>query len=299
MSTRTANAAAVPAELIAACQSLGLNTSGATSLRQHATGVYLLPAAEAVARVGRAETADQTATSLAVVQWLAEQGFPVPEPLTCEPVPVARGSVVTVWRYYPQNAPGQVTVSDLGALLRQLHQLDNSPVPLPAYQPLAELRSLLGSEAAAGLLTADREWLTRRAGEVVEAYHQLDSALGVGLVHGDAYPGNLMIGAGGVVMLGDWDEIARAPRELDLVNTYQGRRFGRTPAQLDAFSCAYGWDVRNWSGFSVLREMRDLHTLASFIRRAATGHHSAAAAEFSHRIATLRTGDTTARWHAA
>lgn len=81
------------------------------------------------------------------------------------------------------------------------------------------------------------------------------------------------------------------------MNTYQGARYGRTPQELDTFSELYGYDVRGWSGFSILREMRDLHTLTSFIRLADGGHHTQAK-ELAYRLDTLKRGDLHARWNA-
>ena len=118
------------------------------------------------------------------------------------------------------------------------------------------------------------------------------------MIHGDAYPGN-MLWDGDQVILGDWDETATSPRELDLVNIYlQGKRFGRPEAELEEFAAAYGYDVTAWPGFGVLLDMRSLHTLGSFIRRAAAGNRSARA-ELAHRVRTLKAGDTEAAWHAA
>ncbi|MGW7488995.1 phosphotransferase family protein [Streptomyces sp. NPDC054786] len=78
--------------------------------------------------------------------------------------------------------------------------------------------------------------------ELLDAYAHLDFPLGQGLVHGDAYPGKTLRD-GSAATLGDWDEAAIGPRETDLANTFQGVRFGRTPAQLRAFSDAYGYDL--------------------------------------------------------
>ncbi|MCW2904049.1 MAG: hypothetical protein JWO67_6314 [Streptosporangiaceae bacterium] len=100
------------------------------------------------------------------------------------------------------------------------------------------------------------------------------------------------------MILGDWDEVATGPRELDLINTHHGARMGRSEAERVAFTTAYGWDVTAWDGYSTLPAMRDVHTLAAFIERAAAGDQ-AAANEVEHRIATLRAGDTDARWHSA
>ena len=132
---------------------------------------------------------------------------------------------------------------------------------------------------------ADWQWLTDRATELIDRYHELDSELGTGFVHGDAYSGNTLWGPDGI-LLGDWDEASSAPLELDLANTYQGARFGETETELDAFADAYGWDIRTWDGFAILRDMRDLHTLGSYIRRSATDR--AAAAELRLRVRTLR-----------
>lgn len=120
--------------------------------------------------------------------------------------------------------------------------------------------------------------------------------LGEGFIHGDAYPCN-MLWDGDHAVLGDWDEVAHGPRELDLVNTHQGARFGRDLAERKAFTAAYGWDVTSWSGFPTLRAMRDLHTLAVYIERSDSGD-ALAATELQHRLTTLRHGDAMARWRA-
>lgn len=63
------------------------------------------------------------------------------------------------------------------------------------------------------------------------------------------------------------------------------------------FNAAYGYDVTTWPGFPVLREMRDLHTLGSYIRLADTGNEQAAT-QLRFRINTLKRGEVDARWNA-
>lgn len=63
------------------------------------------------------------------------------------------------------------------------------------------------------------------AHELIAAFEELDYALAPGLVHGDAYLGNCLWD-GDHALLGDRDEAAIGPREVDLAN-YQGRRFGK------------------------------------------------------------------------
>jgi aminoglycoside phosphotransferase (APT) family kinase protein len=167
-------------------------------------------------------------------------------------------------------------------------------VQLSPYQPLKNLGDSV--TASTSLPLEDRAWLLARRSELLEKYAQLDFPLRYGWIHGDAYPGNTLWD-GDRALLGDWDEVGTGPRELDLVNTHQGARFGRSRAERDAFTRAYGYDVTTWPGFPVLREMRDLHTLGSYIRLADTGNEQAAT-QLRYRIATLKHGDVNALWKA-
>lgn len=97
-------------------------------------------------------------------------------------------------------------------------------------------------------------------------------------------------------MLGDGDHVAVGPREWDPMHIhYVHKRFGRpSERELDEFARAYGWDVRDWSGLGLLVAVRELNGLSPYI-------HTAPAKEFSrkelaHRVRSLRSGDTTARW---
>jgi len=151
-------------------------------------------------------------------------------------------------------------------------------------------------EASTSLSAHDRAWLLARRNDLIGEYELLDFPLREGWIHGDAYPGNTLWDDGRA-LLGDWDEIGAGPRELDLVNTHQGARFGRPQAERDAFTAAYGYDVTAWPGFPVLREIRDFHTLGSYIRLADTGNEKAAT-ELTFRLDTLKRGDSDAQWNA-
>ncbi|MFI5944253.1 phosphotransferase enzyme family protein [Streptomyces uncialis] len=275
-----------------ACSQLGLSARDIAVIRSHATPVFLLPGANAVARVKPlAEEAD-SARGIALLRWLTDQGFPAVEPLDV-PQPVQCGPyVVTLWVRYSQHRTGAPPPSALGTLLRQLHELPVPPVELPPYQPLASLHDAVTSSST--LSPDDRRWLESAVEESRSDYRALRSPLGQGFVHGDAYPGNTLWD-GDTVRLADWDEAAFGPRELDLANTFQGARFGRTRQEIEEFVRHYGHDPSHWPGLRTLITMRDLHTLASFIRRADGGDPSATA-QLSHRLTTLRTGRAQARW---
>src|SRR4051812_32119933 len=94
--------------------------------------------------------------------------------------------------------------------------------------------------------------------------------LGIGLIHNDAHPGNLLPDPAelhGYVMT-DWDGASIGPRELDVI-----------------LVGAPG---------SRLRDIRDLHSLAGHIR--AAPHKPAALAELRTRVRSPRDDDLTVRW---
>ncbi|MFI9311029.1 phosphotransferase enzyme family protein [Streptomyces triculaminicus] len=275
----------------AACRAMGLDTRGLASLRNHATAVFFLPFEDTVVRVSPSAKTNEVRTAVTLTRWLVDQGFPATEPLL-QPVQLD-AFTITFWKHYPQDQRAQPPAEHLGALLRQLHDLPPPPVDLPVYQPLASLSRAVASSTS---LSQDiRTWLTETMTALLHAYEGLDSLLGTGLVHGDAYPGNTLWDGASVVRLGDWDEAAVGPRELDLANTLQGIRFGRSQQTISAFTRAYEYDPRTWDGLPVLIAIRDLHTLGSFIRRADTGDPQAGR-QLQHRLDTLRAGNRSARW---
>lgn len=278
--------------LRAACAQAGLNSSTASALRQHAASVWLLRDVDIVVRIGR--SAERAELAVRITRWLHEQGFPAVRPIDIDQPVTLDDAAVTFWTHYPQHGRPAPGAAALGGLLRRLHHLSQPPVALETYVPLSALGTVLESDTQ--LSEGDRSWLIDRRMHLLSTCQQLQSVLGEGFIHGDAYPGNALWD-GDSVRLGDWDEVARGPRELDLVNTHQGERFGRSAAERQAFSDAYGWDVTAWPGYSTLREVRDLHTLGAYIARA--GRRDArAAAELRHRVATLRAGDRRSLWHA-
>ncbi|WP_372412661.1 phosphotransferase [Streptomyces luteireticuli] len=277
----------------AGCHALGIDARGLMPLREHATSVYRLPNEDAVARVSPRAKSDAIVRGVALAGWLVDQGYPATEPLDVAQ-PFTHGPyVINFWRYYPQHNRDQPAPEHLGRLLRQLHDLPPPPMALPVYQPLASLCTAIGRSR---LPAEIRSWLTEATRELLDAYSRLDFPLGTGLIHGDAYPGNL-IWDGSSVRLGDWDEAALGPRELDLASTHHGAvRFGRPQQLINAFTRAYGYDASAWSGLSTLVAIRDFHTLGAFIKRADAGDLRAAA-QLHHRIATLQDGNRNARWN--
>ena len=278
---------AAASALLDAASRCGLDARGAWLMRRFGTAVYHLPAADAVARIAllTPDSVTRLATSVRVTRWLTETGFPTVEPLPVGQPVTGHGCVVTFWRYLPQEGPAP-RPADLGRLLRQLHGLGSPPVPLPAYQPLVSVRRAIDASRAVG--EDERAWLTDRCEQLVRAYGQLTFQLPAGMIHGDAWRGNLLRDRHRVV-LADWDTVSTGHREIDLVPTLQASRFGLPEDQRDAFVAAYGHDIRSWDGYPVLRHMRELSTLSAMLR---DSHADAAAhREMGIRLRSLRTGD--------
>ncbi|MEV6871663.1 phosphotransferase [Amycolatopsis sp. NPDC051128] len=286
------------AALDLACRHAGLDPTGAVALRNHANGVYLLPAAGdtgIVVKVAALAAREQANRAVRLTQWLTDQGFPCTRPAEVDQSIEVADYVATFWVFYDQTDRGVPSAGHLGSLLRVLHQLPAPPVKLPTAAPLSSFAEAVAADST--LPDDDRRWLIGERDRLLDDFQGLAFPLGAGLIHGDAYPGNTLWDDDRV-LLGDWDEPAWGPRELDLANTIQGGiRFGRTPAELDAFTTAYGYDPRDWTGIDTLVRIRDLHTLGSFLRRAGNGD-AAAAAELQRRMQSLRYNDRSS-WIAA
>jgi len=281
--------------LVDACHQVGLDPTGAVLMRYHVNAVYHLPHARAVVRLSAARRLDQARRSIDVTRWLIAGGFPATAPLdVLQPVPTD-GCMATFWRYYDQTGRSLPPPPKLAQLLRQLHRFEPPPLPLPTYQPLTSFLDELRAHGPHVLVAPEYAFLQDQAEELLTTYGGLPSALGSGLIHGDARLGNLLWDQDAVV-LGDWDSVSIGPREFDLVITYQGTRYGRSAADLDAFTQAYSWDVRQWPGYATLRAIRDLQTLGAPLRLAED--RPDVAAELHHRIRGLMAHDNEQQWHA-
>ncbi|MFC9249955.1 phosphotransferase enzyme family protein [Amycolatopsis thailandensis] len=287
------------AALVLACREAGLDPGDAVPLRRHATSVYRIPRTgsgrDLIAKIAPSTMRARAERAIHLTRWLRAHDFPCVEPAEVSQPIDAGDFVVTFWIHYDQRQKTVPDASHLGRLLRQLHALPMPPVDLPAAAPLRHFADLVTSSTTVS--DGDKVWLLAERHRLLADYAQLDFPLGVGMLHGDAYPGNTLWN-GGTAILGDWDEPAIGPRELDLAPTLQGGiRFGRSSTELDAFTIAYGYDPRDWTGLPVLAGLRDLHTLGSFLRRAQHGDITAVN-ELDLRIASLRRRDNSS-WRAA
>ncbi|MFF5937127.1 phosphotransferase enzyme family protein [Streptomyces sp. NPDC012508] len=249
---------------------------------------------ELVVKIGRdAELLPRAERELALADWLAATD--VPAVRAAEPKPrLVDGHPVTLWHRLPE-AVRPAEPRDLAPLLRRIHALpEPDGFTLPRRDLLGGVERWLRL-AGDAVAPADAEFLRERRDAFAPAAAALTPHLTPGPIHGDALPRNVHVGPDGPVLV-DLETFSSDLREHDLVVLALSRdRYGLDPAAHDAFTEAYGWDVRKWEGCAVLRGARETASCAWVAQHAPTNPR--ALAEFERRVASLREGDPEVRWY--
>jgi aminoglycoside phosphotransferase (APT) family kinase protein len=269
-----------------ACGEVGLDVRGAELLRLAANAVFLLPGPHVVVRISTPRSQlPGVRRTVQVARWLGEIGFPAVRLHGEYQQPVVVGDyLATFWDYLPPG-DGSPSLEALARLLRQLHPL-TPPFPLPRWDPVTDARQMLarGDSLAQG----DRAFLEGLCDQVEAELALLAPALPAGVIHGDAWQGNLLAHNGSPVLC-DLDQVSAGPREWDLVPTIvNGLRFGYPPGPARRFLQVYGFDVTLWHGFPALRRARELVMLAGVAPVLSSS--PLIAQEFTRRLDGLRTG---------
>ncbi|MET7416064.1 aminoglycoside phosphotransferase family protein [Streptomyces rubiginosohelvolus] len=255
-------------------------------------------AGDLVIKVGRDATGHpelraRAEREVALADWLAASGVPAVRAAEREPR-LVEGHPVTLWHRLP-DAVRPAEPRDLAPLLTRVHAL---PAPTDFTLPRREL--LGGVErwltlAGDAIDPADADYLRERRDGFAAAAAALVPHLPPGPIHGDALPRNVHVGPDGPVLV-DLETFSADLREHDLVVLALSRdRYGLDPAAYDAFTAAYGWDVREWEGCAVLRGARETASCAWVSQHAPA--NPKALAEFRRRVASLREGDAEVRWY--
>ncbi|MFJ4205182.1 phosphotransferase enzyme family protein [Streptomyces sviceus] len=250
-------------------------------------------AGDLVVKVGRdAELLDRARRELDIAGWLAEAGVPAVRAAEPEARSV-EGHPVTLWHRLP-DAVRPAEARDLAELLRVVHALPAPPFELPPRELLGGVERWLRL-AGDAVDPADAAYLRERRDGFAAAAAAVTPRLEPGPIHGDALPRNVHVGPDGPVLV-DLETFSSDLREHDLVVMALSRdRYGVPAAAYDAFTAAYGWDVREWEGCSVLRGARETASCAWVAQHAPSNPR--ALTEFERRVASLRDGDETVRWY--
>jgi len=283
--------------LAEACRAAGLAPEGAREVAFGENAVFDLEAEPVVVRIGRsAALLDRARREAEVAAWLAAEGVPAVRPAAGVPgALLVAGHPVTFWDRLPEPVR-PAGGADLGALLRRVHALGEPPFRLPRRDLLAGVDRWLAA-AAGHIDPADAAYLLRRRDACAERIAGLRPLLQPGPIHGDALPRNVHVGPDGPVLV-DLETFATDLREHDLVVMALARdRYGLPEAEYRAFTAAYGRDVdAEWEGAGALRGARETAS-AAWVAQHVPGDPRALE-EFRRRVASLRAGDATARWHA-
>lgn len=251
-------------------------------------------AGDLVVKVGRdAELLGRARRELDIAVWLAEADVPAVRAAETKPL-LVEGHPVTVWHRLPDPVrPAEPR--DLAELLRVVHALPTPSFTLPPRELLGGVERWLRL-AGDAIDPADAAYLRERRDGFAAAAAGLAPHLPPGPIHGDALPRNVHIGPDGPVLV-DLETFSADLREHDLVVMALSRdRYGLPAAVYRSFVEAYGWDVREWEGCSVLRGARETASCAWVAQHAPS--NPKALAEFERRVASLREGDETVRWYA-
>ena len=204
-----------------------------------------------------------------------------------------RGHEITIWDDVPSRRRPEAT--DLAALLRSVHGVGVGPVDLPPWDPITGIRRRITSATAAS--AAVLRFLAAQCDEIAAELAELDGSeplLSRGLVHGDAFLGNVIVGPAGPVLC-DFDSTAWGPREWDLVPVAVGaQRFDYGADLQRRLAEAYGVDVTGWKGFDTLRRVRELQLVTSVLP--VLGANPGLRRQWRFRLNSLRRQDRDARW---
>jgi hypothetical protein len=287
------SSAALPV-LRQACQQAGLSSDGAELLRIGENAIFQLAGNPIVVRIARSpDRLPRVKREVCVARWLAATHVPAvhvadefDQPL------IVDGHPVTFWHAVTGGEPIPTHV-DLARLLAAYHAAPDCPCDLHTFEPLAISKSRLAK--ADDIDVNDRDFLETHCADLTAQFKDLEFALPQGPIHGDAHTKNLLTDHGQVVLI-DFEAAAIGPREWDLLPTSIAvQRYGLPEEQYQEFAAAYGFDVRSWPGYSVLREIREL-TMTTWIMQNVR-ESPEIAAEFAVRVASLRERDRERVWH--
>ncbi|MEU6718280.1 aminoglycoside phosphotransferase family protein [Nonomuraea sp. NPDC046802] len=279
--------------LEAVCTKTGLSSRDAELIKFTNNAVFRLPHTPAVVRIaGSTTTRTRVPTVVSVARWLARHDFPAVRllPGMAQPLQLD-GHLVTVWEHVPEVGT-RPTGADLGILLRRFHGLTDPPPELPQWQPIMEIRQRLAEPEE--LSSDDHAFLQSVCDEVEAQLVPVRYVLAPGIIHGDAFLGNVIAGPSGP-MLCDFDGTTIGPREWDLTPVAVGSLRMDYPAdEHHPLAEQYGFDVTRWEGFAVLRRLRELKLVTSVLPILRS--HPSIRPQWEYRMRSFKADDLTAKW---
>jgi aminoglycoside phosphotransferase (APT) family kinase protein len=278
-----------------ACITDGLSAYDATLLRIGSNAVFHL-AAPVVVRISRqGASIDQARRTVAVARWLESVAYPAVRVVDVDQPVILNGHVITFWKSVSGDGEQYATVGEVADVLVRLHRLTApAELRLPALAPFEGVDARIAANE--WLSPDDRQFLSSHLAKLQDDYSALDFVLPQGVIHGDASIGNVLRDYDGKPVVIDLDSFSTGPREWDLVLTamYYDSFEWHTGQEYEEFVRVYGFDIRKWPGYPVMRAVREFLMVVWLIQ--AAGGDERTAMESRKRIGALRTGASRTDW---
>lgn len=285
------------AVLESACTEVGLDATGAELAKFTNNAVYNLAASPITVRIpGSTAVRQRVAKVINVARWLAHHDMPAVRLVDDLPQPLHLGEhTITFWHTVTPNPAATTPPSgvELGQILRRLHSLPPPTDPLPSWNPLHAINQRVQEEEI--LSQADHQFLLDTVEELSDGLASIEPMMAPGPIHGDAFTGNLIQSSAGAVIC-DFDGAAHGPREWDLTPVAVGHlRMDYATNFHQQVIESYGVDVTRWSGFPILRRLREFQLVTSVLP--VLSANPSLYQQWRHRFTTFQRNDD-ARWSA-
>ena len=244
----------------AACRQVGLSGE-LTLVRWAANGVYRC--GDRVVKVHRTNDSTVRMRQAAhAARLCAAAGAPIVAPDFGGELFDHCGGVVGFWPYIePVTDPGW---DDLGTLLRSLHGIGAALVrqaQVPVWPGVIGTRWATGPYRRAADADPAAADAIDAAGQRLADQCSLRTVTATTMLHGDASLANLIVGAGGPVLI-DTDWMSIGPAAIDVADVVHERRHGRLDAQsYRDFVAAYGSDLTDQPEMDLAVTVRAFHSL--------------------------------------
>ncbi|SDU67274.1 phosphotransferase [Amycolatopsis keratiniphila] len=270
-----------------------MNADGAELLRDGNNVMYYLRGG-IVARIGAPGSRDTALREVAVSRWLETAGIPATQAIADLPQNVlVDDRPITWWKLLPPHRPA--TPKDLGGALRRLHHLDAPKnLHLPEHDPFSGIRDRV--RQATWMSDDDQAWLLAHENTLTDAYDSVSTPLDRGVIHGDAWQGNVAVLDDDTTVLLDLEAVSHGYRAWDLIQiAVDVTDFERiSPETYCEFVASYGgYDLTTSSDFRTFADIQVLRWLAFALSKAADD--PAAMRECRHRLSCVR-GDIPRPW---
>ena len=277
-----------------ACRQTDLDATDAQLMRLGENAIFALNSTPVVVRISRGiEVLSDARKEVRVAEWLNECGIPAARLHNIQQPVVVQDHPVTFWQRV-EDSGEKASAGELGRILRHLHDCTMPDgLELPTFKIFGRVDSRL--DRASEIPQADIEFLRRRLAELRNAFASLVLDSTENAVHGDAHVKNLICTPHGERVLIDFEAFARGSREIDLAVTATEYEIGwHTSEDYKDFCSAYGYDVRGWDGFPVLRDINMLKMTTWLMQNVQEGPE--VRREFTRRLETLRQPSHATEW---